>query len=113
VYGLDVNGCLDSAYITINVDTTFTGDMPSGFTPNNDGVNDQFRPVGAKFAKMVEFRVYNRWGEEVFSTNSLDKGWDGTFHGVPQDIGTYFYEVIVATPGGQNVTYKGVVTLIR
>jgi gliding motility-associated-like protein len=113
VYGLDVNGCLDSANVTIIVDTTSPGDMPSGFSPNNDGLNDFFRPIGSRYAKMVEFRVYNRWGEEVFYSDKKDKGWDGTFHGIPQDIGTYFYQVIVATPGGENATYKGTVTLIR
>ena len=113
VYGLDVNGCLDSAFVTIHVDSTSPGDMPGAFSPNNDGLNDVFRPVGEKFAKMVEFRVYNRWGEEIFFTNDRTKGWDGTFHGIPQDIGVYNYVIIVGSPGGQNIVYKGNVTLIR
>jgi len=113
VYGLDVNGCLDSAYVTIYVDTSSTGEMPSAFTPNHDGTNDEFRVVGAKFARMVEMRVYNRWGEEIFFTNDRHHGWDGTFHGVPQDMGVYNYVIIIANPDGENATYKGNVTLIR
>jgi gliding motility-associated-like protein len=113
VYGLDANGCLDSAYVTIYVDTSSMGDMPTAFTPNHDGTNDVFRVVGAKFARMVEMRVYNRWGEEIFYTNDRHNGWDGTFHGVPQDMGVYNYSIIIANPDGQNVTYKGTVTLIR
>jgi len=114
VYGLDVNGCKDSAYVTVFVDTTMTQDIPSAFTPNNDGRNDVFKPVGIRFQHLVEFRIYNRWGQEIYYTNNKEEGWDGTFHGVPQEMGTYFYQVIVENPGaGNNIVYKGTVTLIR
>jgi len=115
VYGLDIYGCLNSASVTVAVDTSETGGLPTGFTPNNDGLNDVFRlPVSSdKFANLVEFRIFSRWGEMVFNTNNRSVGWDGTYHGVPQDMGTYYYEIIVGTPGGQDVTYKGTVTLIR
>ena len=115
VYGMDVNGCVDSAFVTIHVDSSTHECIPSGFTPNGDGLNDIFRPVGIKFLNLVDFRVYNRWGQQVFYTNNPDIGWDGTFQGVPQDMGTYFYTIIVARPGGEgdNIVYKGDVTLIR
>jgi gliding motility-associated-like protein len=113
VFGYDINGCLDSADIVIHVDTTMFQDVPSAFTPNGDGNNDVFRPVGIKFQYMVEFRVFNRWGQEMFFTNSKEIGWDGTFHGVPQDLGVYNYLIRVAKPGQDNVIYKGNVTLIR
>ncbi len=115
VYGYDVNGCLDSTFVTVHVDSTMVEDMPSGFTPNSDGLNDVFRPVGMKFQNTVDFRVYNRLGQQVFYSNNYKQGWDGTFNGQPQDIGTYFYVITVARPGGdgENVTYRGTVTLIR
>lgn len=113
VFGLDDNGCRDSAYITIYVDTTMDQDVPTAFTPNGDGVNDVFKPVGIKFQHMVEFRVFNRWGQEVFYTNNKEIGWDGTFHGTKQDLGTYNYLIIVNKPGQDNVVYKGNVTLLR
>jgi gliding motility-associated-like protein len=115
VYGYDHNGCLDSAFVHIIVDSTMTEDIPSGFTPNGDGLNDVFRPVGLKFQNMVEFRVYNRWGQQLFYSNNNKVGWDGTFNGVPQDMGVYYYSIIVARPGGDgaNLTYKGEITLIR
>ena len=72
VFGYDINGCLDSADIVIHVDTTMNQDVPSAFTPNGDGNNDVFKPVGIKFQYMVEFRVYNRWGQELFYTNNED-----------------------------------------
>jgi len=113
VFGYDVNGCLDSAYITIYVDTSMNQDVPSGFTPNGDGNNDVFKPVGIKFQYLSEFRIFNRWGQEVFYTNSKDQGWDGKYHGTPQDMGVYNYVIIVSKPGGDNIVYKGTVTLVR
>jgi gliding motility-associated-like protein len=92
-----------------------TEDIPTGFTPNGDGLNDVFRVVGLKYQDLVDFRVYNRWGQQVFYTNNYKDGWDGTFNGVKQDMGTYFYTIIVARPGGagNDIVYKGEVTLIR
>jgi len=114
VYGMSQYGCLNSALITITVDSTMTGGIPTAFTPNNDGLNDIFRPVGSKFQRLVEFRVYNRWGQQVFYSNNVEHGWDGTFNGVPQDMGDYYYQIIVAQPGStENIAYKGSVTLIR
>ncbi len=113
VYGMDIYGCVDSAFVTIHVDSNTHHCIPSGFTPNGDGLNDVFRPVGIKFTNLLDFRVYNRWGQQIFYTNNPDVGWDGTFQGVPQDMGTYYYTIIVGEPGGTNVVYKGDVTLIR
>jgi gliding motility-associated-like protein len=87
--------------------------LPSGFTPNNDGLNDVFRLTNFKFQQLVQFSVYNRWGTEIFQTIDPKVGWDGTYMGVPQDIGVYNYQVIVAHPDGVNKTYKGTVTLVR
>jgi gliding motility-associated-like protein len=115
VYGYDINGCLDSAFINITVDSTMNEGIPSAFSPNGDGQNDVFRPVGTRFQHLVEFRVYNRWGQQMFYSNDNKKGWDGTFNGTPQDMGVYYYTIIVARPGGEgeNIHYKGEITLIR
>ena len=115
VYGFDVNGCLDSAFVTIFVDSSMDESIPSAFTPNGDGLNDVFRPVGVKYQRMVDFRIFNRFGQQVFYSNSYKNGWDGTWNGVPQDLGTYYYTITVARPGGDgdNVIYKGDITLIR
>jgi gliding motility-associated-like protein len=113
VYGLDGNGCRDSADIIIYLDTTMTQDIPSGFTPNGDGINDVFKPVGIKFQNLVEFRVFNRWGQELFYTNNKEVGWDGTYHGEKQDLGVYNYLIVVSRPGQTNIVYKGNVTLLR
>ena len=113
VYGMNLFGCLDSADIIIHLDMNVTEALPTAFTPNGDGLNDIFRLTKLKYQKLVEFSVFNRWGQKVFSTNNNEKGWDGTYQGVPQDMDVYHYLVIVAHPDGSNVVYKGDVTLIR
>ncbi|MES2701017.1 MAG: choice-of-anchor L domain-containing protein [Bacteroidota bacterium] len=107
-------GCIDTATLIINVDESMAECIPSAFTPNGDGLNDVFRLLCNKYQKLVDFKVYNRWGEVIY-TNSTDpkKGWDGTFNGVPQDMGVYHYVLIVGRPGQLDVMYKGDVTLIR
>jgi gliding motility-associated-like protein len=114
VFGFDIYGCRDTASVTIHVDSTMTEFTPSGFTPNGDNLNDVFRARIGKYQKLVEFRIFNRWGQEIFVSNSIDKGWDGTFMGTPQDVGVYYYQIIASRPGNiDNVVYKGEVTLIR
>ena len=112
VYGMDSMGCVDSAKIEVIV-LTDSIMIPSAFTPNNDGLNDVFRPLGMKYQSLVEFSVYNRWGQRVFTTNNKEVGWDGTFNGVKQDMDVYNYLLIVALDDGTNRIYKGNVTLIR
>ena len=113
VFGLAENGCRNEDSIRINIDYRDNLYVPSAFTPNGDGKNDVFRVSNITFQKLQEFRVFNRWGQEIFSTTDANKGWDGSWKGVPQDMGSYQYLVRVAYPDGYIETYKGNVTLIR
>ncbi len=113
VHGMTEYGCLDSAVVKVIVDLTNNDFIESAFTPNGDGKNDKFHPVKFKYQKLVEMRIYNRYGEVMFQSSNPEDGWDGTYHGVPQDMGTYSYEVISAQPDGSQKVYKGTVTLIR
>ena len=113
VIGMTTYGCRDTATITIRLNDSVTDFMPGAFSPNNDGLNDVFRPYNLRFQKLVDFRVFNRWGVEVFHTSDGSKGWDGKYNGVPQDLGVYFYTVIIAHPDGSQKTYSGSVTLLR
>jgi len=99
--------------ITIYVDIGGKVFVPSAFTPNGDGVNDVFRVGHITFQAVQEFRVFNRWGEEVFHTIDPREGWDGTWKGQPQEMGTYFYLIRLGYPDGSAETYQGDVTLIR
>lgn len=113
VFGLNQYNCSSSDTVTVKVDNRDNLLIPSGFTPNFDGKNDYFRIVNVTFQKLMEFRVFNRWGQEVFSTTDPMKGWDGTWKGVAQDVGNYAYIIRVAYPDGYVETYKGDVSLIR
>lgn len=68
--------------------------FPSAFTPNGDGLNDFAKLVG-DISVVADFalKVYNRWGQQVFSTTNPASGWDGTYNSKPGDISTYFYQI--------------------
>lgn len=106
-------GCRDTANVQVDIDYTMNEFIPSVFSPNGDGKNDLFRAVNLKYQRVVEFRVFNRWGKEVYSAQDMNRGWDGTYNGAPQDPGVYTYIIRVTVPDGDIRTYKGNVTLIR
>jgi gliding motility-associated-like protein len=113
VYGLNEYGCRDSAEVRIDIDFSMVEYIPSAFSPNGDGRNDIFHIGNLKFQRLLEFRIFNRWGQEVFSTNDPSLGWDGRFKGVDQEVGVYHYLVRIARPGGVSREYKGDVTIVR
>lgn len=112
VYGYDTRGCLDSAQVTIAVDSSADECLPLAFTPNGDGLNDLFRPLCITYQKIVEFSIYNRWGERVFYTTKTGDGWNGTYKNLPAELGVYFYMLIIDRLG-EHIVYKGDVTLVR
>ena len=87
--------------------------LPNAFSPNGDGKNDVFRVIGNKFVTVQEFIIFNRWGTEMFRTNDIKKGWDGTYKGIAQDPDVYFYSIRVSYPNGKVQFLKGDVTLVR
>lgn len=113
VVGVGMNGCRGEDTIKVTVDYKSPISVPSAFTPNGDGKNDKFRLMGVTFQTLTEFRVYNRWGQEVFSTQDINDGWDGTHNGKILDMGVYSYIIRVGYPDGAAETIKGDVTLIR
>ena len=111
--GIGMNGCRGEDSVKITIDYKSPISAPSAFTPNGDGNNDRFRLMGVTFQTLTEFRVFNRWGQEVFSTQNINDGWDGTFNGKPMDMGAYNYIIRIGYPDGATETLKGDVTLIR
>jgi gliding motility-associated-like protein len=87
--------------------------MPTAFTPNGDGKNDLFRPKAVGYKTLKYFKVYNRFGQEVFYGQSIEDGWDGTWNGKPADIGVYFWHICYVDRFGNDGFTKGDVTLIR
>jgi|GEM_PF-1353320 len=87
--------------------------LPNTFTPNGDGINDIFRVLGSTGRiQEVTFSVFSRWGQEIFRTTDPAKGWDGTFSGTPQPLGTYVY-MLRYTLAGKRYLQKGNFHLLR
>ncbi|HEY0750951.1 MAG TPA: gliding motility-associated C-terminal domain-containing protein, partial [Chitinophagaceae bacterium] len=110
----DNEGCRDSAFITVRIFKT--GPMvfvPTAFTPNNDGKNDRLKPIAAGISKIEYFRVFNRWGQLVYSSQVSGEGWDGMINGHMQGAGTYVWVVKAMDYRGEPYLKKGIVTLIR
>ena len=84
------------AIVSIDVDNQFTCGVPSIFTPNNDGVNDEFKipclAPGGRFPNN-SVSIFNQWGDEVLSQSPYQNNWRGTFEGDNLPTGTYFYVV--------------------
>jgi len=88
--------------------------IPNSFTPNGDGTNDYFNPIGSFVDRSdYYFTVYNRWGELVFIATDVGKGWDGTYLDAPAAEGVYVYHVVFTDANGEKLRFRGAVTLIR
>jgi gliding motility-associated-like protein len=90
--------------------------IPNAFSPNGDGLNDYFIPreILSSGVKTFRMNIYNRWGENIFTTEQIDgRGWDGKFNGKLQNMGVYVYLIDVEFINKVKKTYKGNVTLMR
>jgi gliding motility-associated-like protein len=114
VYWATVTGKCGSATDSINVDYHICDIwFPSAFTPNRDGLNDIAKVVGSvKYFDDFSLSIYNRFGQRVFHTLNIYKGWDGTLNGVNQDLGTYYYMIFYSLEGKKHML-KGDLQLIR
>jgi gliding motility-associated-like protein len=107
-------GCSDSTRKTLTVLDFCLIDIPTAFTPNNDGLNDYFRPHNALKADQYDFKIYNRWGQLVFQSRNWQEKWDGRINGVLQTTGVYVWMLSYThRDTKQPVFRKGTVTLIR
>ena len=107
-------GCSDSARRTLTVLDHCLIAVPTGFTPNNDGLNDRFGPHNALKADNYLFRVFNRWGQLVFQSRNWQEKWDGRFNGQIQTSGVFVWMLTYTNRDtGLPISMKGTVTLIR
>jgi gliding motility-associated-like protein len=106
-------GCV--GYDTLNVKYYLGPDIyvPNAFTPNGDGQNDRFRFIPVGIVQYDYFRIYDRWGQLVYSSVDFRIGWDGSVNGHPAAAGTYVWILQGKDLGGQTVSRKGTVTLLR
>jgi len=114
VFVTNTLGCADSATLLVKIyranPKIF---VPTGFTPNGDGLNDFLKPIAVGIDRIEYFRVYNRWGQLVFSTTINGHGWDGKIAGKAQTSNTYAWVVKAVDYTGKSVFQKGTSTLIR
>lgn len=106
-------GCNDTASVTV---TIFKGSaiyVPTAFTPNGDGLNDIISPYLIGIKTLYYFTIYNRWGRQVFSTNEMNKGWDGNLRGQPSNPGVYAWMLEAVDEIGKVYKLRGSFVLIR
>jgi gliding motility-associated-like protein len=107
-------GCSDSLEKIVKVLDHCLIEVPTAFTPNNDGLNDWFRPHNALKALNYHFRVFNRWGQLVFESRNWMERWDGRVNGQSQTTNVYVWMLSYTHKDtGQPVFRKGTVTLIK
>ncbi len=112
----DENGCFDIEIITISVAVPKCDEtdvyIPNAFTPNNDGVNDELK-VRSNFVTSMELLIYDRWGEEIYRSNSPKGSWDGTYKGAELPADVYGYCLKAVCVDGQEYITRGNVSLMR
>lgn len=108
---IDVNGCGATDSVTVTVIPRI--DVPSGFTPNGDGMNDAWIIANADEYPNMIVEVYNRWGEMLYRADrGYIRPWDGTYNGNPVPIGTYYYVIEIKEPNF-GATMNGPLTILR
>lgn len=106
-------GCTDTVLATLIVEEIYSLFIPSGFTPNSDEVNPIFFAYGSGM-KTFHMEIFDRWGESVFTSDDIEKGWNGELkNGTPAPQGVYDYKIDVEFSNHKLNTVMGKVTLVR
>ncbi len=112
----DEYGCVNLGAVFIVVKDFSCGEpylfVPDAFTPNGDGMNDVLY-VRGNAVNEVQMMIYNKWGNKIFETNSLDEGWDGTFAGKPLPPDVYSYYLHIKCFNGEDYFKRGDITIIK
>ena len=107
-------GCstIDSVDVLVSPESIL--DLPNAFSPGSGtSLNDELRIMVRGIVSLNSFKVFNRWGEEIFSTTDITKGWNGQWKGKPQPMGAYVYVIDAVSQTGKRFYKQGNVTLIR
>ncbi len=106
-------GCMDTVTNCLVVEPQYNLYIPSAFTPNGDGLNETFKPVG-QYVKNFEMYIFDRWGIQLYHTTDINQGWNGTANGdsISQE-GIYIYKITVRDAQDIPHSYIGSITLIK
>ncbi|MCD6011546.1 MAG: domain containing protein [Flavipsychrobacter sp.] len=113
VHGENNNGCIGDDEIIVTVSSHSGYIVPTAFTPNGDGKNDRLVPYPLGRNTLKWFKVYNRRGNLVYTGGPGDPGWDGNYHDIVQDLGTFYWQLEYTDSEGKSHLTKGDVTLVR
>lgn len=115
VVATNQNGCIGTSEFIVTVVPNYDVFIPNAFTPNGDGVNDEWVMFGNMTAiKQIEIAVFNRIGEKVFESHDIHFAWDGTYKGVKVPPGAYvYYAKFVWLNNHSDDKYKGSLTILR
>jgi gliding motility-associated-like protein len=108
----DSTGCVQSRAVECKINDEFM--VPNAFSPNNDNHNDFFVLQGwANCIAEFHVLIYDRWGEKIFETQDVYKGWNGTYGEKPLDAAVFVYYINAALITGEKINRTGNITLIR
>jgi gliding motility-associated-like protein len=110
---IDQNGCQGYDTITIYVEDIITLYVPNAFTPYNQGGRNQIFNAYGIGVHEFEFYIFNRWGEIVFETNDLTKGWNGSFKGRQVQDDVYVWLAKATSITGKSISKTGTVTVVN
>lgn len=114
VTGTTEDGCSGVDSINIFVAPESFIEMSNAFSPGSGtSINDEYKVIFKGTATLNSFRIFNRWGQELFSTTDINKGWNGQYNGKPQPMGVYVYVVDAVSANGKRLYKQGNVTLLR
>jgi gliding motility-associated-like protein len=111
VHAVNYLGCITDTTVEIP-STCYLADLPTAFSPNGDGKNDIFIVRGVN-VKEMDLRIYNRWGQLVFQSHDVNKGWDGRFNGQDAPVEAYAFVLSVVFKNSETFQKQGNVTLLR
>jgi|GEM_PF-4977858 len=109
----NLDGCRDSTVqcsLQVLDESLF---IPSAFTPNGDQLNDEFAVVASFFPDDFDMKIYNRWGQMIYQTDTWGNFWQGTFQGQPAQEGVYTWVLRYTSLDGRQTRRQGTVTLVR
>jgi len=110
----DANGCKATDTVSVEVISGSNIFIPNVFTPNDDGVNDQFKIYGdLSNIYYFDMVIFDRWGEKVFESNNPNFEWFGAYKGEPASQGVYIYVATMVFSDGSHKDYKGSLTLLK
>jgi gliding motility-associated-like protein len=109
----NIHFCSDTTSQVLFISPNVVYYMPNAFTPNEDNINETFKPKGLAYALDYKFIIFNRWGEILFKTDNPQLGWDGKYDGALVEQGLYFFRLEFVGADELRHEEKGQVLILR